>query len=186
MHADATVALLGELRVELLGVRSRRLHEALVSDAVEGRIDGRIAQESGCVAGVVLAAPARYWRTLPARRWGLALEVLGARLRRRGIAAARAHGSTRELGHPVRTDAPPRTWSAPGDAWRIIFVGTGAASRGRGVAAALYRDLMADRSLVARIALDNGPSLRLHQATGWQLHRDGGVALAVHLRPLDA
>jgi ribosomal protein S18 acetylase RimI-like enzyme len=75
-----------------------------------------------------------------------------------------------------------RTWDRPGDAWRIIFIGTAAEARGRNVASALYRNLMADRSLVARIALDNVASIRLHQSAGWSLYRDGGVVLAVHVR----
>jgi hypothetical protein len=77
---------------------------------------------------------------------------------------------------------PPRTWTHPGDAWRIIVVGTAAEARGLGVAAALYRAVMRDRSLVARIAADNEPSIRLHRSVGWHLYRDGDVVLAVHVK----
>ena len=69
---------------------------------------------------------------------------------------------------------------------RIILVGTASSDRGRGVAAQLYRSLMANRSLVARIAVDNAASIRLHHSLGWRLYRDGGVLLAIHeCRSLD-
>jgi len=45
----------------------------------------------------------------------------------------------------------------------------------------LYRGVMADRSLVARIARDNEASLRLHASLGWRLYDDGDVVLAVHV-----
>jgi hypothetical protein len=41
---------------------------------------------------------------------------------------------------------------------------------------------MRDRSLVARIAADNKPSIRLHRSVGWRLYRDGEVVLAVHVK----
>jgi hypothetical protein len=82
----------------------------------------------------------------------------------------------------MQAGVPPRTWRDPGDAWRIIFVGTAADARGKGIAAQLYQSVMTDRSLVARVALDNTASIRLHYSLGWRLYRDGGVALAVHVR----
>ena len=75
------------------------------------------------------------------------------------------------------------TWAEPGDAWRIIYVGTAPAARGRGIGADLYRTITAERPLVARIAADNTASIRLHRSTGWQLFRDGEVLLAVHRGP---
>ena len=81
--------------------------------------------------------------------------------------------------------APPVTWSNPGNAWRIIFVGTAPEARGAGIAASLYRSVMRDRSLVARIARDNHASIRLHRAVGWRLYADGDVVLGVHLNAED-
>src|SRR5262249_31095534 len=68
------------------------------------------------------------------------------------------------------------------NAWRIIVVGTAPDMRGRGIAADLYRVLMRDRTLVARIAVDNHASIRLHRSVGWRLYPDGDVVLAVHER----
>lgn len=187
-HAPQTLALLDDLRLSLFGVRSRRLHAALVHDSLKRHVDCRIAAESGRVLGVVLAAPASYWRWAPLRHWSLALECLRARAR------PRPHHSTTGRALPVnpgtiaamQTGTPPRTWNAPADAWRIILVGTAAAARGHGIAAQLYRSLMAERSLVARIAVDNTPSIRLHRSLGWCLYPDGDVALAVHVRDAQA
>src|SRR5205823_5354949 len=79
-HAAQAIELLGDLRLSLFGVRSRRLHTALVNDGVKRCIDFRIAVESEKVCGVVLAAPASYWRSAPLKHWGLAVESLRARL----------------------------------------------------------------------------------------------------------
>jgi DNA-binding transcriptional regulator LsrR (DeoR family) len=61
-HARQTIALVEELRVSLFGIGSPRRHATLVNDGVSGVVDCRIAVESGEVIGVVLAAPASYWR----------------------------------------------------------------------------------------------------------------------------
>ena len=180
-HAPQAIELLGDLRLSLFGIRSRRLHTALVNDGVKRCIDFRIAVESEKVCGVVLAAPASYWRSAPLKHWGLAVESLRARLAGRR-AGTRSPAGSDTTALSTDSGAPPRTWSAPGDAWRIILIGTAAAARGKGIAAELYRAMMADRSLVARIALDNTPSIRLHRSLGWRLYPDGEVALAVHLR----
>ena len=185
-HAGQTIDLLRALRVSFLGLESRRVHAALVRDALAGRLDCRVAVESGRVLGFVIAAPAVYWASLPAQRPDIAAAVIWSRLRSTLSTFGRQAGGDRAVhasAAPVvmRTDPPPRTWRHPGDAWRVVFVGTSPLARGRGVAAALYRSLMAERSLVARIALDNPASLRLHVATGWALYRDGSVALAVHV-----
>jgi GNAT superfamily N-acetyltransferase len=178
-------ALLDVLNVSLFGIQSPHLHARLVDDAVRGRIDGRVASDGSELLGLVLAAPAWYWWWLPLRDWRIALDIVHVRLLRRS--AAQAHPEeTGSVPPNVSPDVPitdrtaPYDWRRPGRAWRIIFVGTSPAARGRGVAAALYRQIMAERSLVARIALDNTASLRLHASTGWTLHRDEGVVLAVH------
>lgn len=191
-HVRDVVELLDDLRVSLFGVSSRRLHVVLARDAAAGIIDGRVAVDGGRVKGVVLAAPARYWRSALLRHWRLAIECVGARLSRRAIRDAAAAPALRSIG-PAATDAGTRrrpqrsgvgghasTWTNPGDAWRIIIVGTAASARGAGVGGAMYRRLMAERSLVARIAPDNTPSIRLHESLGWQIFPDGDVLLAVH------
>src|SRR5262249_19108263 len=146
-HAGATLALLDSLKVSLLGTSSARLHAALVADALAGRIDCRIALEAGEVRGVVLAAPASYWRAACLWHWAVATECVMARL-----TARRPHGHARAR-FPAAPFLPPSaaagvTWRRPGAAWRVIFVGTAEAARGRGIAAALYRSVMRDRSLV--------------------------------------
>jgi hypothetical protein len=186
-HARQTVALMAELRVSLFGTGSRRLHTTLVNDATRGAIDCRIAAESEEVIGVVLAAPASYWRRTLLTHWALAFECVRARITRREPAASSLASEARaDLAALMDSGTPPVTWNNPADAWRIIFVGTAARARGKGVAGELYRSVMADRSLVARIALDNTPSIRLHHSLGWRVYRDGDVALAVHLRDWQA
>jgi hypothetical protein len=191
-YAPQTIALLQDLRLSLFGISSRRVYTALVNDGVQGRIDCRVAAESSGLLGVVLAAPASYWRSTLLKHWDIAVECLRTRISSRLSGAFRLRQGSGQISPHQRgttvfcldADAgtPPRTWNEPGDAWRIIFIGTTAVARGQGVAAKLYRSLMADRSLVARIALDNAPSIRLHQSLGWRLYPDAGVALAVHLR----
>jgi hypothetical protein len=179
----STIALLDALRVSLFCVSSDRVHRALAADAARGRLDGRVAIDGGAAAGVVLAAPAAYWRLAPLCHGGVAFEVLTRRL----VAKPR-HGSVSDgVGEVLSTldpTEPPRTWRNPREAWRIIFIGTSPSARSRGVAAALYRSVMADRSLVAHIAPDNAASIRLHQSLGWRLYPDpdSDVVLAVHLR----
>jgi len=179
-YATQTVALLEDLRVSLLGVSSRRLLTVVVNDGIRAAIDCRIACEQGQAKGVVIAAPASYWRSLPATHWDLAIAFLRARLA--GHQATSPAVATSETHALMQAGAPPRTWRDPGDAWRIIFVGTAADARGKGIAAKLYQSVMTDRSLVARVALDNTASIHLHHSLGWRLYRDGGVALAVHVR----
>jgi GNAT superfamily N-acetyltransferase len=180
-HAAAARALLGELQVSLLGIQSTALHAALVDDALAGRIDGRIAADADRVLGIVLAAPPSYWRWLPLRRWPIALAAVRAR-----AAAKRGSGAGSAAAESLRGAAdrpePQRSWSRPGDAWRIVFVGTAPVARGQGIAARLYDSIMRDRSLVARVAADNHASLRLHRSLGWRMVPDGGVMLAIHER----
>ena len=182
-YAAQTVTLLEALHVSFLGISSRRLWTVVIDDGMKAAIDCRIACDEDGPKGVVLAAPASYWRSLPAKHWGIAVASARARLA--------SHAASLPPAVPSETDAlmqagvPPRTWRDPGDAWRIIFVGTAADARGKGIAAKLYRSVMADRSLVARIALDNTASIRLHHSLGWRLYRDGAVALAVHVRDED-
>lgn len=185
-RAAPTRALLRTLNVSLFGIHSPRLHARLVDDAIRRRVDGRVAIDGREVLGVVLAAPAWYWWWLPLRDWRIALAIAAARWSRRretpDSEQTPPRTSTPSVVAPVTiSEARPEfDWRHPGSAWRIIIVGTSPAARGRGVAAALYRQLMSERSLVARIARDNTASLRLHASTGWSLHRDGGVVLAVH------
>ena len=180
-HAAQTLALLDALRVSLFGVCSARLHAALVDDALRNAIDCRVAVQGDEVLGLVLAAPRSYWRSALLTHWGLALECVRARLMKKQSPALDRRAPVVPI--DVSTSgAPARSWKQPGDAWRIIFVGTAESARGNGVAAQLYRHLMADRSLVAHVALENAPSIRLHRSLAWRLHRDGDVALAVHVR----
>jgi len=185
-RADASpaVALLDVLRVSLFGIHSRRLHHALIADGVARRIDCRLALAGDDVCGVVLAAPRTYWTSALVTNWGVALECVQARLFARGDrhSAVAGAAAVRRADLAYDSGAPPRTWADPGDAWRIIIVGTAPAARGRGVAAELYRAVMRDRSLVARIAADNHASIRLHRSLGWRLYPDGDVVLAVHER----
>jgi GNAT superfamily N-acetyltransferase len=179
VHANEAAALLTELRVSLLGAHSVDLHRTLVYDALAGRIDCRIAVDDGGVCGIVVAAPASYWPMLLLRNWRIAAEFARAKLARGG-----GNGEAPAQHRLLTTFAggvPPFTWTNPGDAWRIIIVGTAERARGRGIAAALYRALMTERSLAARIACDNAASLRLHESLGWQLFPDGDVVLAVHV-----
>jgi hypothetical protein len=184
-HRHDAIALLDALRVSLFGVSSHRLHAALAADAAAGAIDGRLALDGGRVCGVVLAAPSSYWQSALLRHWPLAVECLVARIPRAWLHHRDAHSQSdaaRDGRFRHRRGLPPRTWNDPGDAWRIIIVGTAEQARGRGVARDLYRSLMADRALVARIAPDNSASIRLHESLGWQLYPDGPVLLAVHQR----
>jgi len=199
-HAQQTAALLDELRVSLFGIQSPHLYATLTADALERRIDCRIAIASDEVCGTVIAAPSSYWLSTLLRHAGLAFACVRERLRRRSPAETGLRGRAAEQpriegdrngGPPAdaavdgrfESGPPPRTWADPRDAWRIIFVGTAPDARGLGIAAELYRALMRDRSLVARIGADNEPSIRLHRSVGWRLFRDGDVVLAVHVKP---
>jgi ribosomal protein S18 acetylase RimI-like enzyme len=200
-HARQTAAVLDDLRVSLFGVQSARLYATLTADALKQRIDCRIATAADQVCGTVIAAPHSYWLSTLVRHTGLALASVRARLLARpspGETDLRVRadepqrlGGNREAGSAADaavhgrfdTGPPLRTWTDPGDAWRIIFVGTEPEARGLGVAAALYRALMRDHSLIARIAPDNEPSIRLHRSVGWRLYPDGDVVSAVHLKP---
>ena len=179
-HERDAIALLAALRVSLFGVATPRLHAALARAAASGAIDGRVALNGTEVCGLVLAAPSSYWRSALLTHWPLALECAAARLtRHNGVTtpvAPRRAPLLRVRGLPSRTGAEPR------EAWRIIIVATAEHARGQGVAAQLYRHLMTDRSLVARIAVDNTASIRLHESLGWRIYPDGPVLLAVHDR----
>ena len=179
-HKRDSVALLDDLRVSLFGVSSRRLYTALAHDAATGAIDGRVATNGGSICGLVLAAPASYWRSAMLTHWPLALECVAARLTRHNGTHSPQPPNQAPI-TPVR-GLPSMTWAEPRDAWRIIIVGTAEDARGKGVAARLYRSVMAERSLVARIAVDNTPSIRLHESLGWRIYPDGAVLLAVHDR----
>src|SRR5262249_7144418 len=69
-HAQKTVVLLETLGVSMFGIRSKRLYDVLVGDAVAQRIDCRIASHSDQVCGVVLAAPRAYWTSALLAHWG--------------------------------------------------------------------------------------------------------------------
>jgi hypothetical protein len=183
-YASDATALLGELRVSLLAVCSATLHHALVQDALVGRIDCRVALDDSRVVGIVLAAPCQYWWQLPVWwHWSVGGKMLRARLvHGGGHSRTTLDDAEPDMLALLDSGSPSRTWKHPGDAWRIIFVGTATSARGRGIAARLYRDLMSVRSLVARVDLRNRPSICLHRSLGWRLYRDADVALAVHLR----
>jgi GNAT superfamily N-acetyltransferase len=183
--ADAapTVALLDTLRVSLFGAQTHRLHRALVADGMAQRIDCRVAIADKDPCGVVIAAPRAYWRSALLLHPAVALDCLRARIAPAPAATPTDRSEEAVAVHQsVAFDGgtPRRTWDEPGDAWRIIIVATAPAARGRGVAADLYRSVMRDRSLVARIAPDNHASIRLHRSVGWRLYRDSGGVLAVH------
>ena len=182
MHERDVVALLDDLRVSLFGVSSHRLHKVLAHDAAAEVIDGRVAVDGGRLRGLVLAAPASYWRVAMLAHWVLAMECAAARITLAVRRSPMARLTDRHRGERATSHngAPARTWADPGDAWRIIIVGTAEDARGRGIGAELYRHVMAERPLVARIAADNAASIRLHQSLGWRIYPDGPVLLAVH------
>jgi len=127
----------------------------------------------------VLTAPAAYWWQAMLRHWLLAFDVVAARLTTHHAAAVFGRHPPTPDQIRFETAPPSRTWQRPRDASRVIFVGTAPAARGRGVGGELYRNVMRDRPLVARIARDNIASLRLHESLGWRLYPDGNVVLAV-------
>jgi hypothetical protein len=172
-----------ELAVTLFGIHSSSLHAGLIEDSLRGTVDCRIELEDGAVRGLVVTAPASYWQRAPLRHPSIALDCLRARIVRTQPRAHSAVLPRAGIGIEFATEPPSRTWSSPGDAWRVIFIGTARAARGHGVGGRLYQSVMADRPLVARIAADNLASLRLHRSLGWRLYRDGSVVLAVHDDP---
>lgn len=180
VHAADTVALLGDLQLSLFGTESRRLHTILVADGVAGRIDYRVAVDADRVRGVVLAAPRRYWWSAPMRHWRLAVECLPGPGRHTYTGGPAADSES--LASPLAVP-PPYSWRRPGRAWRVILIGVAVDARGKGLATQLYRAMMVDRSLVARIAYENRASIRLHRSLGWKLYRDGDALLAVHAVP---
>src|SRR3954463_14088116 len=79
-YATRTVTLLEDLHVSLFGISSQRLLTIIVNDGIRAAIDCRIACDQGEAKGVVIAAPASYWRSLPATHWDIAMASLRARL----------------------------------------------------------------------------------------------------------
>jgi GNAT superfamily N-acetyltransferase len=184
-YARQTASLLDDLHVSLFGIQSGGLHRALIADALAGRVDCRIATTSSQVCGTVIAAPRSYWSSALVRHPDVAWACARARLLASTAGpsdAPRDRGLKTPQNVQFESGPPAVTWTAPGNAWRIVIVGTAPDARGLGVGAALYRAIMRDRSLVARIAVDNEPSIRLHRALGWRLFLDGSVVLAVHLK----
>jgi hypothetical protein len=159
------------------------LHAGLIEDSLRGTIDCRIEIEDDAARGLVVTAPASYWHRAPLLHPLIGLDCIRARIRKKKRPHATMTDTRAEIGIEFETESPNRTWSSPGDAWRVIFIGTTRAARGQGVGGRLYGSVMADRPLVARIAADNLASLRLHRSLGWRLYRDGGVVLAVHDDP---
>lgn len=183
-HAVATRRLMEELGISLFGIHSSSLHSGLIEDSLHGTIDCRIEQEDGAVRGLVVTAPASYWHRAPLRHPSIALDCIRARIAKTmERPPAPMPGTRAEFGIEFETESPNRTWSSPGEAWRVIFIGTARAARGQGIGGRLYESVMADRPLVARVAADNLASLGLHRALGWRLYRDGRVVLAVHDDP---
>ena len=155
------------LRVSLFGVCSPRLHAALIEDALRNAIDCRVAVEGADVQGVVLrGAPIVLALGAP--------ETLGFSPRsasRRAWRAANPSALT-ACRSSLSICRPPACRRDRGRS-RATRGGSFSSARrnpraGRGVAAQLYRSLMADRSLVAHVALDNAPSIRLHRSLGWR------------------
>ena len=202
---DTLVRLLGELRVPLGTIGGAAMHRAVAADAAAGRreVVALLADLDGAPAGFVVATldTGRYWRTLLLRRLGLLVRVLAARLsgaRRRSRqagsdgapAVARAGAPAAAVPLGAEGDAPRRWQDDGADVAKIAFIGVLPAFRRRGVGEALYAALFAEaarrgaRVVLARIAADNAPSLRLHQAAGWRLFGDAHGPFAVY--PLDA
>lgn len=182
-QAAAARRLMEDLALTLFGIHSSSLHSGLIEDSLRRRIDCRLEIEDAAVRGLVLTAPASYWYRAPLRHPLIGLDCIRARIRQKEPAHPTTAGTRAEMGGEFDPESPNRTWDNPGDAWRVIFVGTARAARGQGVGARLYESVMADRPLVARIAADNVASLRLHRSLGWRLYRDGSVVLAVHDDP---
>jgi ribosomal protein S18 acetylase RimI-like enzyme len=192
---DALVRMLGELRVSVSGLVSPALHRALADAGAAGdpHVVALVATVGGEPAGFVVAtrdAPA-FWRRALLRRPATLARVVATRLLARLPRPARAHAAPTPSEADALPDArlAPRRWTDPDDASaaRIVFVGVRPAFRGRGVGESLYRaffDAAAARGaalVLARIARDNQPSIRLHRAAGWDLYRDSDGVLAVRV-----
>jgi ribosomal protein S18 acetylase RimI-like enzyme len=164
---DGARRLLSRLSVSFAGITSRAMCRAMcVSSARRGVPLILVARREGAVVGVAIAAydTETFWHSFFLRHPLLAAAAVAKRLARRASP-------------PAASDAGPRIA-------KILFVGVDARDRSRGLAARLYGDLMlrlARRGVTrvdARIGLQNAASIRLHERTGWTLHRDEGSVFA--------
>jgi len=178
---DGARRLLSRLSVSFAGITSRAMCRAMcVSSARRGVPLILVARREGAVVGVAIAAydTETFWHSFFLRHPLLAAAAVAKRLARRASPPAATNGHDRRAsGLAAWSDAGPRIA-------KILFVGVDARDRSRGLAARLYGDLMlrlARRGVTrvdARIGLQNAASIRLHERTGWTLHRDEGSVFA--------
>jgi len=185
---EVVVDLMAEFEVSAGGLATRAMYRALCQDAVAGSggvcvvasYDRRV---SGFAMGLIDRR--RYWSGFLARHPAVGASALWR-------VASRRLAKIRQSRRPFRSTSfvRPRAWreSSP-RIGKIIYVGVSPPFRRSGIATALYRELESQfarrgvRRIDSLIDPDNAASIRLHEATGWTLHRTGSGVYGVRQVP---
>jgi ribosomal protein S18 acetylase RimI-like enzyme len=118
----------------------------------------------------------RFWKTFFTRHPLHALHV-GWKRSGRGVDDAAIGGGPHPLSSPSWADTGPAIA-------KVLFIGVAPEDRREGCGQRLYAELFRHlreagvARIDARIDLDNHASIRLHEATGWSVWRDGPSAFA--------
>lgn len=172
--------LLVRLAVAFAGVASPSLSEAICKESIRrgSPLILVVASRGDDVFGLAIAVRdhARFWKSFLVRH---PLQALRVGWRRTGM-ARHEHG----IGgghHPALTPS----WSDAGpEIAKVLFIGVAPEDRREGCGQRLYAELFRHlresgaTRIDARIDIDNHASIRLHEATGWSVWRDGSSAFA--------
>lgn len=171
------VALLSEFKVSFGGLADRQLYKALCTSPMILTVVARTGQSLDGIAVIELS---RKW--IYRRPW-VALRMIWSRLFARTHSRTTETHVSAELPPFVLREACPEPWSLPGP--KTVFIGVRPGHRGSGLASSLYEGAFSQlvrrgfRTIRARIAPGNLPSIALHARTGWTLYADGDVVTAL-------
>lgn len=173
--------LLTRLAVAFAGVISPSLSESLCRESVRtGNPLILTAMRGEAVFGMAIAVTdhGRFWRRFFLRH---PLHALGVIWQRAGFVPEPEDDAVGGGHHPVATPS----WSDAGpDIAKVLFIGVAPEDRREGCGQRLYAELFrrlrdkGAKRIDARIDIDNHASIRLHEATGWSVWRDGTSAFA--------
>jgi ribosomal protein S18 acetylase RimI-like enzyme len=179
-------ATMKSVQAVIASISTGAVYRAVCRDALAGRAVMVVAVDGTEIVGYVLAVVdwGTYWWGFPGRHPLVALEIALGRLRRRmRNCLARRRRAAVVMPTDSAAGSPPaeaRSWadSSPVIA-KIMCIGVRQDWCRQGVGKALYRHLFGVlrqrgvRRLDAQIDLDNKASVRLHEATGWQVRPTG-------------
>jgi hypothetical protein len=167
---EAVAVAMSRLNASFGGLHGLGLWRTIAEDSVEHRLTGVVAHIDGECAGAAFSGRPAYGKEMLLRYPGLLFRFVLSRFQHHATRKAPGGVYEGELTEPA-----PVTWQAPGEAERAIFVGVLPKFREIGIAAALCdeRRHVAGKPILARIAVDNVASIRLHTRRGWKVWLDG-------------